>query len=91
MTRRMDNAAVYRVTTDFAHWLVELKRLKNTYDGASRYEATLINLDHCDTYVGGFVYRFTGHYCGDLDEARWIVNKYEEQYKQDHNISQWIA
>lgn len=78
MIIRRDNVAVYRLTTENNHWLVELKRLQNTYCGNPRFEATLINLDKCDTYVGGFVYRFTGHYMDEYDESKWIVNHHEE-------------
>lgn len=78
MTRQRDNRATYRVTSN-KHWLVTLERLSNTYCGNPRYEATLINLDIEYDYIGSFVYRFTGHYYSELDEARWIVKHHEDK------------
>lgn len=76
MTVRKDNRATYRVTTT-KHWLVTLERLHNTYSGNPRFEATLINLDNDDVYIGSFVYRFTGHYMDERGEAEWIVKHHE--------------
>ena len=76
MTTRRGNRATYRVTTT-RHWLVTLERLANTYSGNPRFEATLINLDNDDVFIGSFVYRFTGHYMDERAEAEWIVKHHE--------------
>jgi hypothetical protein len=76
MTTRRDNRATYRVTTT-KHWLVTLERLHNTYCGNPRFEAILTNIDGESDFIGSFVYRFTGHYYSELDEAKWIVKHHE--------------
>lgn len=78
MTKQRDNKATYRVITS-KHWLVTLERLNNTYCGQPRYEATLINLDIDDVYIGSFVYRFTGHDYGEAEEAQYIVKHHENK------------
>lgn len=78
MVRRRDNKATYRVNSK-AHYLVTLIRLENNYYGNPRYEATIINLDYEDIYIASPSFRFTGHYLGDAEEAKWIVQYYENK------------
>lgn len=77
MIRARDNRVTYRINSKH-HYLVTMQRLNNTYYGNPRYEATIINLDNEDIYIASFVYRFTGHYYGDIDEAKQIVLHHEK-------------
>jgi sporulation protein YlmC with PRC-barrel domain len=78
MTKRLNNVSVYRIATNNGEYIVQLERLKNTYAGNPRFKATITNLN---TFTDGFnyspVYTFTGHYCGDVKEAEWVVNYHE--------------
>lgn len=76
MTKRLNNKTTLRVTTN-NHYLVTLSRLNNTYSGNPRYEANIICLDNDDIYCYTVVYRFNGHYMSEYDEAKWIINYYE--------------
>ena len=78
MTKQRDNRATYRIKSR-KNYLVTIQHLKNTYMGESRYEATIINVDIQGTYIGSFVYRFTGHNMSEIDEARFIVNYHESK------------
>lgn len=78
MVRRRDNRGSYRVNSK-NHYLVTLVRLENNYYGNPRYEATVINLDNADSFIYSPVYRFTGHYFSEQDEAVWIVGYHENK------------
>lgn len=78
MTRQRDNRATYRVNSKH-HYLVTIERLQNGYCGNPRFEATIINLDIEDIYIGSFVYRFDGHYMDEQNEASWIVDYHEKK------------
>lgn len=78
MVRKGNFESNYRVTTDKAHYIVTLKRLKNTVAGNPRFEARVLNMDYFSgTFAYSRVYRFTGHYMSEYDEARWIAEYYE--------------
>lgn len=81
MVRQKDNVAIYKVTTEKHNYYVELLKLHNNYDGNPRYEAHLIRADLVEqyNYCGAHVYRFTGHYMDDINEAQWIVEYHEKK------------
>lgn len=81
MTRQRDSRGTWRVNSNH-HYLVTLDRLPNTYYGNPRFEATIINIDIEDVYIGSQVYRFEGHYMGDAQEAEWIVKYHEDKVKK---------
>ena len=83
MVRQKDNVSIYKVPGEKTgrNYYVELLRLQNNYYGNPRYEAHLIRVDIVEqyNYCGAFVYRFTGHYLDDINEAKWIVNYHENK------------
>lgn len=85
MVKQRDNRATYRVKSR-CNYLVTLTRLKNTYCGQPRYEASIIKTDVLGSYIGTFVYRFTGHYMSEIDEARFIVEYHENKDLQIRGI-----
>lgn len=87
MTTQRDNVAGYMIHTDKDFYLVELRRLVNTYAGNPRFEATIFNLDKCDIidYTAGHVFRFTGQYYCEQDEAKWIVKHWEDKVEKMRN------
>ena len=82
MVRQRDNRSAYTVTLE-SHYIVTLERLQNSYYGNPRFEAGIINLDKMGGYIGVHVYRFTGHYMDEYQEARWIV---EYHVKKAHKM-----
>ena len=87
MTTQRDNVGGYFVSSDNSRYLVELRRLVNTYAGNPRYEATIFNLEKCDImdYTAGHVFRFTGHHYSEQDEARWIIKHWEAKVEKMRN------
>lgn len=81
MTKRIDNKATYKVTTNKGVYFVTLTHLKNDINGGLRYEANIIKNTATgnDNYMTTFCYRFTGHYMGDAGEANWVVNYHENK------------
>ena len=79
MTRQFDNVAGYFVNTNTSKYLVQLKRLKNTYAGTPRFEAVIFDLDIDGEYTAGHVFRFTGHYADEYEEANFIVTHWEKK------------
>lgn len=78
MTIKRDSKNNFRVTTKSGNnYIVTLTRLNNTYSGTPRYEANIINLAYTEKEFISFVYRFTGHYCGDSKEAEYIAEYHE--------------
>ena len=75
MIRRKNTISVYFVQTDTKEYIVTLEKLKNDTNGNPRFKAVLISLDSrtSDDYYN-VVYTFTGHYCSEMQEARYIVN-----------------
>lgn len=83
MLRRLVNGTTYLVTTERGSYAVNLEHLRNTYSGNPRFKAKVIVLKvngevRNDDYAFTAVYSFTGHYLNDYDEAKWIVERYEE-------------
>ena len=78
MITQRDNRATYRIISNH-HYLVTINRLKNDYYGNPRFEATIINLDVDNVYIGSFVYRFSGHHFNEYEEAKSIVKYHEEK------------
>lgn len=63
---------------------MNLDKLKNTDAGQPRFKATVITLQVRgeEPPEGEFftsVWQFLGHYLSDRDEAKWIVERYEEK------------
>lgn len=83
MTRRNDNKSTYRHETARAVYLVTLDRLKNDRNGNPRFSANIITTEIKGGTINGNYYttanyNFTGHYCGDMGEVEYIVNRYEQ-------------
>ena len=86
MTKRMNNKNSYKVMTVKADYIVTLERLKNTYSGNPRFQATIMILKvynditiTSDNFVYTVCYRFNGHYMSEQNEAQWIVEHYEKE------------
>lgn len=85
MTKRMNNKNSYKVMTVKADYIVTLERLKNTYSGNPRFEASImivkdyINETTNSDYIFTVCYRFNGHYMNEQNEAKWIVEHYEKR------------
>lgn len=84
MTKRLNNVNIYKVVKGERVFGVQLEYLKNDYNGNPRYKATVYALDNFNGQNWfGYVYTFTGHYCGDLKEAEWIVDYHLKQLNKD--------
>jgi hypothetical protein len=85
MTKRKDNLITVKVETEKAVYAVTLERLNNGTYGQPRYKAAIVCLiakadnNSIDTaqYFYTACYTFTGHYCGDKEEAAYIVKRFE--------------
>lgn len=81
MIRQRDTRSTYVIRLNHVYY-VTLQRLENNYNGNPRYEATIINTDAAiDNYILSRVYRFTGHFLGDNNEAEWIAKYHESKIK----------
>lgn len=81
--RRKNNRNSYRITTPRANYAVTLDRIRNDASGNPRFEANILVLnvfgeEMDSTFIYTPVFTFSGHYSGDEEEARWIVNQYEK-------------
>ena len=78
MKRHMQ-ISCYKINTNKANYIVALERLKNTSSGAPRYKAIIMvdNNQNNAQWLYNAVYTFKGHYFGDVEECRWIVEQYE--------------
>lgn len=63
MIRRLNNISTYKIGDQ----IVILKSIRNDVSGNPRFKALIPNGDQ--TYV----YTFKGHYCGDKEEAEYIL------------------
>ena len=85
--RRLTNSSTYKVETDRAVYAVNLKRTTNSYYGHPRFRAALITIsvkgEPDSAYLYTTEWSFTGHYMNDQDEARWLVERYEERLKEE--------
>lgn len=83
--KRMTNRTAYEVTTARAKYLVTMEHLKNDTYGNPRYEFTVTPVEFLNgekfynEYRFTAVYRAKGHYCGDYEECKWIVEQYEKE------------
>ena len=83
-TRKIDEDVRRVVSSSGNVWIVVFKREHNDRNGNPRYTARLIARSFKDCPTNGYyeliapVFTFTGHYCTLLEEAEWIVNRYEE-------------
>lgn len=77
MTRKGTDRNTYRVVTGKSVYFVTLERIKNDRCGNARYNASIIdtNSPNLDTVT----YNFGGHYCGEQEEADYIVKRYEAE------------
>lgn len=86
MIRQKDNEAIYKVTSDTTgvKYYVELMRLQNNYYGNPRFEAHILNTELIEKLNStcACVYRFTGHFCGDYEECKFIVAYHEKKILQ---------
>ena len=89
MIRQRDNVSIYKIVSQDTgkQYYVELLRLQNNYYGNPRFEAHIISIEHIEkyNYCGAWVYRFTGHYCGDQGECDFIVAYHEKKISKAHN------
>lgn len=86
MLKRLDNTQTYRVETEKAVYLVNIKSIKNDINGNPRYNANIILFEDKNEanpnehlYFYTAQYNFTGHYCGWNGEAEYIVRRFEEE------------
>lgn len=88
MIRRRDNISIYKVVSQDTgnHYCVELLRLENNYYGNPRFEAHIISINSIEKYDDyvAWVYRFTGHYYGNKEEAEFIAAYHEKKIEQAH-------
>lgn len=85
--KRLTNASTYKVETDRAVYAVHLEHGKNTDAGQPRFKASIITLQvKGEPEPEGCYYTttwtFLGHYLNDQDEAKWIVERYEEKLER---------
>lgn len=83
-TRRNNNKSTYRVKTARGVYAVTLERIRNDVNGNPRYSANVLVLDvfgeEMDAnYIFTASYNFGGHYCGEPEEAAYIVGVYEAE------------
>lgn len=87
MLRRKNQETAFIITGCKHTYTVILERLHNSNSGCPRYKGRLIVWE--ETKEGkakvqdalslyNAVFTFSGHYLGELGEARWIVEQYEE-------------
>ena len=68
----------YKFSKDGETYIVTLSRVKKDVNNNPRYEAEIIVI--ADNYLSlAYVYRFTGHYMDDREEAKWIVDRCIEE------------
>ena len=78
MTKRLNQISCFKIEKNGKEHIVTLEKLKNDINGNPRYKAVIIFLGSGDNNFYNAVYTFTGHYCGENDEAEYIVNRYYE-------------
>lgn len=89
MTKRLFNVATYKIKTNRGIYAVCMERLKNTTCGNPRFTARIVTLEIFDEkfinddFLFTSHYNFNGHFMNELDEARWIVNRYEMDILKD--------
>lgn len=83
MIRRFDNLTVYTIKGARNGYQVILDRLNNDRNGNPRYKAIIIPDADEPRNDGnqniGIVYHFSGHYYGNTEEARFIVEYHEKK------------
>ena len=85
MTKRKDNLITVKIETEKAVYAVTLERLINGTYGQPRYKAAIVCLIskadngsiNTSNYFYTACYTFTGHYCGEQEEAAYIVKRFE--------------
>ena len=75
--KRLKVKSTYKLSKDGETYIVTLSRVKNDVNGNPRFEAEIILL--ADNYLSlAHVYRFAGHYQPEEEEAKWIVDRFNE-------------
>lgn len=84
--RRYDNLSTYVIDTNHGKYAVTMERIKNTPDGGPRFKALITNIapnesDTISPFVARntYVYTFKGHYMSDEEEAKWVLERHEEE------------
>jgi len=85
--RRRYNKNTYKVNTDRGRYAVTLDRLKNGVNGNPRFSANVLVLEVFgermdDSFIFTANYTFNGHYMSEIDEARFIVEHYEDEVQK---------
>lgn len=76
--KRLNNKNTYVIKTNKRDYLVTMERLANTTYGAPRYEANVIIINCLQEYQYTASYRIIGSYLNEYDEAKRVVEEYEE-------------
>ena len=79
--RRLNVKNTYKLSKDGETYIVTLSRVKKDVNNNPRFEAEIIAI--ADNYLSlSYVYRFTGHYMTEIEEAEWIVDRFIEEWSK---------